>query len=268
MFFFQQHEQQRSDCFCASSGKVKVDLPATRVPRINSRHNITMGIFDNIRNSAVKTKLQTEISLLERQIIQKKSALGVELYDKMTAQQNSNKVPGINVAIPVPASLFPQNSDIIRDQLDDCRRDLQPKINEMNACSIELEKLAATRERANPNQGTFTKAGAWMSNTGKDAELRVRIKFLEREIYQRKEKFGVDVYDIVVENVQDTSSNKRSGNVIASGIGKIGQLTGVTNKAEKEIHDCIQMAVRQVTVLRQQIESKHREIVAVNEGVR
>jgi hypothetical protein len=227
-----------------------------------------MGILDNIRGGAVKTKLQAEIALLERQIVQKKSALGVELFDKMTAQQNSNKVPGINVAIPSLSSLFPHNSDMIRDQLDECRRDLQPKINEMNACSIELEKLAATRERANPNQGTFTKAGAWMSNTSKDAELRVRNKLLEREIYQRKERFGIDVYDIVVEGIHDASPNKRSGNVIASGIGKISQLTGVTNKAEKEIHDCIQMAARQVSVLRQQIESKHREIVAVNEGVR
>lgn len=229
-----------------------------------------MGVFDNIRNGAVKTKLQAEIALLERQIVQAKSAMGVQLYDKMTAQQNSNKVPGINVSIPLPSSLFPHNSDVIRDQLDDCRRDLQPKINEMNACSIELEKLAATRERANPNQGTFSKAGAWMSNTGKDAELRVRIKLLEREIYQRKEKFGVDVYDIVVENVTDNDSDKRTrtGNVLTTGIGKIGQLTGVTNKTEKEIHDCIQMAARQVTVLRQQIDSKNREIVAVNEGVR
>lgn len=227
-----------------------------------------MGIFDNLRNGAVKTKLQAEISLLERQIVQKKSALGVELYDKMTSQLSSNKVPGINVAIPIPASLFPHNSDVIRDQLDDCRRDLQPKISEMNACSIELEKLAATRERANPNQGTFTKAGAWMSNTGKDAELRVRIKLLEREIYQRKERFGVDIYDIVVENVQEATSTQKSGNFIASGIGKIGQITGVTNKAEKEIHNCIQLANRQVTVLRQQIESKHREIVAVDEAGR
>lgn len=227
-----------------------------------------MGVFDNIRNGAVKTKLQAEIALLERQIVQAKSAMGVQLYDKMTAQQNSNKVPGINVSIPLPASLFPHNSDVIRDQLDDCRRDLQPKINEMKACSIELEKVAATRERANPNQGTFSKAGAWMSNTGKDAELRVRIKLLEREIHQRKEKFGVHVYDIVAENVSDADSQKRTGNVLTTGIGKIGQLTGVTNKTEKEIHDCIQMATRQVTVLRQQIDSKNREIVAVNEGVR
>lgn len=227
-----------------------------------------MGILDNIRGGAVKTKLQAEIALLERQIVQKKSALGVELYDKMTAQENANKVPGINVTIPVLSSLFPHNSDMIRDQIDECRRDLQPKVNEMNACSIELEKLAATRERANPNQGTLTKAGAWMSNTSKDAELRVRIKLLEREIYQRKERFGIDVYDIVIESINDTSANKKSGNVIKSGIGKISQFTGVSNKAEKEIHDCIQMAARQVTVLRQQIDSKHREIVAVNEGVR
>jgi hypothetical protein len=227
-----------------------------------------MGIFDNLRNGAVKAKLQAEISLLERQIIQKKSSLGVELYDKMTAQQNSNKVPGINVAIPLPASLFPHNSDVIRDQLNDCQRDLQPKINEMNACSIELEKLAALREKNNPNQGTLLKAGTWVSNTGKDAELRVRIKFLEREIYQRKEKFGVDVFDVVVQNIRDANDNQKGGNILTSGLGKIGQLTGVTNKSEKEIHDCIQLAARHVTMLQKQIECKHREIDAVNEGVR
>jgi hypothetical protein len=226
-----------------------------------------MGIFDNLRSSAVKAKLQAEIALLERQVLQQKSALGVELYDKMTAQQSSNKIPGINVAIPVPANLFPHNADAIRDQLDECRRDLQSKINEKNACTIELERLTATRERANPNQDTLAKAGSWMSNTSKDAELRVRNKLLEREIYQRKEKFGVDVYEIVVENVSENNKTK-SGNVITAGIGKIGQLTGVTNKAEKEIQDCIQMAARQVSVLRQQIQSKQREIAAVDEGVR
>lgn len=225
-----------------------------------------MGILDNIRNSAVKTKLQAEIVLLERQITQQKSALGVELFDKMVAQQNSNKVPGINVALPVPANIFPHNADAIRDQLDECRRDLQPKINEKNACTIELEKLAATRERADPKQDTLRKAGAWMSNTSKDAELRVRIKLLEREIYQRKEKFGVDVYDIVVENVNDNKS--KTGNVLSTGIGRIGQLAGVTNKAEKEIQECIQMAARQVSVLQQQIESKQREIIAVDAGAR
>jgi hypothetical protein len=223
-----------------------------------------MGIFDNIRKSAVKTKLQAEIALLERQITQQKAALGVELYDKMVAQQNSNKVPGVNVSIPIPSNIFPHNADAIRDQLDECRRDLQPKVNERNACTIELEKLAAVRERADPKQDTMSKAGAWMSNTSKDAELRVRIKLLDREIYQRKEKFGIDVFDIVVQNVNDNEG--KSGNALTAGIGKIGQLAGVSNKAEKEIQDCIQMAARQVAVLCQQIESKKREIAAVDVG--
>ena len=226
-----------------------------------------MGIFDNLRNNAVKTKLQAEISLLERQITQHKSALGVDLYDKMTAQQNSSKVPGINVAIPLPASLFPHNADAIRDHLDECRRNLQPKINERNACTIELEKLAATRERVTPNQDSLTKASTWMSNTSKDAELRVRIKLLDREIYQQKEKFGVNVYDIVVQNLNENTKNK-SGNILTSGIGKIGQMAGVSNKAEKEIQECIQMAARQISVVRQQIESKQREIEAIDQGFR
>jgi hypothetical protein len=53
---------------------------------------------------------------------------------------------------------------------------------------------------------------------------------------------------------------------LTAGIGKIGQLAGVSNKSEKEIQDCIQMAARQVAVLCQQIESKKREIAAVDVG--
>jgi hypothetical protein len=226
-----------------------------------------MGIFESLRQGAVKTKLQAEIALLERQIVQKKNAFGVELYDKMSGQKSSNKIPGINVEIPALASLFPHNSDMIRDHMDRCRRDLQPKLNERSACLIELEKLSAISERSSANQGTITRAGTWMSNTGKDVELRLRIKMLERDICLRKEKFGIDVYDIVVESANNTKSEANT-NKITAGVNKIAQLAGVKNKAEKEIQDCIQIASRQVKLLQQQIESKHREITAIGEGLR
>jgi hypothetical protein len=220
-----------------------------------------MGIFDSVRNGAVKAKLHAEIALLDRQIVQQQSALGVELYDKLTTQQN-NKMLGTGIAIPMP-SIFHSNADAIRGPLEDCRRDVVVKQNEKEACKLELEKIGVNRERAPPavtNQDAVKKAGSWVTDTGKEAQLNVRIKLLEREIHQRKEKFGVQVFDLVVET---NAAEKKKGNTLVAGIGK---LTGGTS--EKDIQDCISSAARQVALTRQQKDAKLREIAAIDEGAR
>lgn len=229
---------------------------------------VTMGMLDRVRKSAHKAKVTAEVALLDRQVVQLQSAMGVELYDRLSLQQQQQQhrlpLPGAVIALPS----FWQNhasADATRGPLEECRRDIQVRTNEREACALELEKLAVNRERAPPavtNQDVLKKAGSWVTDTGKEANLNLRIKWLEREIHQRKEKFGVEVFDLVTDAAA-VEAKKKSSSMVS---GAIGKLAGSGASREKEIQDCVTSWSRQVALIRQQKEAKLREIAAIDEG--
>jgi hypothetical protein len=237
-----------------------------------------MGIFDSVKNSAAKAKLNAEIVLLDRQINTQLHSFGVEFFDKLVkaaAPYSNSSTSTLNAAV-LPSSAV---ADAMRSVFDECRHDVQAKQNEHDANRIEAEKVACNKERSaakSLNQSTMTKAGNWMTDTSKEAQLKVRNKLLEREINQRKGQFGVEVFDIVLTAMGGSGTAAASGGggggALAAAVAKtksgiIGTLAG-SHAADKEaIAKCIANASRAVGLLRAQKDSKLREIAAIDQGV-
>lgn len=231
-----------------------------------------MGFFDSVKNGAVKTKVQGEIVLIDRQIATQQSAFGVDFYDKVAAASTAFSVVSTAVA------------DAMKIPFDECRRDVHVKCNERDAAVLEVERVGCSKERSaakNLNAGVMTKAGNWMSDTGKEAQLKVRIKLLEREMYLRKQRFGVAAFESIMEAHQESSnSNNNSAannmrtNATAATAAVGGMMQKITGGAtgnaaadREKITNCLDTFARTINLLKAQKEAKQREIAAIEPGV-
>jgi hypothetical protein len=178
-----------------------------------------MGMFDNVKKAARKTKLQGELMLVQRELesLQKKS--GAELftvlydweqqllhlkYDDDYTQKEEQPLPqeaedaGVT-ALPVPALTIVYHA--AREDIMDMVEKRQFKVEEVDVVECKLENtVPATTAKAKAQNATH-----WMSNTGTLAKLRTEIVHLEREINIRKEIFGVQVFNEI--DFYDESNN-------------------------------------------------------------
>jgi hypothetical protein len=177
-----------------------------------------MGLMENVQNAGQRAKLNGEMLLIDRDIVARKKEFGVELYDLIDIIERKSKTSMLSTP-----SLFKGIESQIQEYLEVCRKEVGDFEDSKSAKELEQTQLEVKRERE-----TKATIGKWMSRTGTDAKLTVEITMLERQIKQRKEKFGVDIWDIVaqpssiVENVNIEAKKK-------SGLGKVtGALTGLT----------------------------------------
>ena len=134
---------------------------------------------------------------------------------------------------------------------------------------IEKVQVQATRgPPATTNQEKAAKAGQYISNTGKEATMQVQSQLVQRKIRQRKEQFGLEVYDLLEASGKSVKSNSKEG----KGIG--GQITaGISNQlsklssSESEIQACIDRAKSEISSIDEKKDRKEREIANIDEGV-
>lgn len=219
-------------------------------------HTHTMGIFDSVRNNALKTKLRGELVLIDRQITVEKGKLGVALYDAIMDLQrkhhNTNKWPSC------------VTSDI-KEEFEATKLEISKKADIKEAKELEVEKIAVNQERAPPpvtTQERASVAGRMLTSSASSTKLRVQSSLIGREIRAIKEAFGVSVFDRVVAKVHSSETSGSGGvkNAIKAGIGKI--------RDEDGIRDVLVSAKREMAQLLQQQESRKREITAIDQGVR
>lgn len=222
-------------------------------------NRVKMGIFDSVKKASLKAKLNAEIALLDRDITSKQGAFGVDLYDKLVAMERGS-INKTGLSLP---GIFHANEAAIHGPFDAAKRDIRVKQNERDAKELEIEKIGVDRERAPPpvnSQQQLAKAGSWMSSTSTEAKLTVQIKLLDREINQRKQLFGVEVFDLVVDTANDPKNKSGISTKIAAGFSKL-------QTSEKEIQETCRVAKREVNLVRAQKEAKLREIAAIDDGV-
>jgi hypothetical protein len=228
-----------------------------------------MGIFDNVKKGALKTKLRGEMAILDQQIKSQKCAFGVQLYDLMTAAQQQKK----QTQMP---SIFHAKSGEIQAPYDECQRDIQVKLNDRDAKALEVERLAVNLDRALPattNRDQVKQAGNWVSAKSNAGKLHVRMALLDRDINHRKEQFGLQVFDLLVVGGSSSSSSSAfssatagDGGGIKSKLASVAGLSGLQT-SEKEIQACIAAAGRDVAILQSRKDAKQREMDAIDDGL-
>mmetsp|Transcript_8205 Transcript_8205/g.11842 ORF Transcript_8205/g.11842 Transcript_8205/m.11842 type:complete len:236 (+) Transcript_8205:164-871(+) len=235
-----------------------------------------MGLFDNVKNAGVRTKLKGEIAMLEHEMTTHKKKFGVDLYDLMVkihgVGSDGNKLTvGVGKMFHAKQSLFQEDWKI-------AHREIQDKLKQKEMKQNEIFRLEAKSECALPAISATEKmkqASQWMTDKGSTTKLMAEMASLDREVRLRKEQFGLDIFDAVVILGENSSSQqqqveekKKSKTPIKKGFGGLKkavskQLSAVSS-SEKEVEAMIQVAKQDATFIQKQIDRKEKEISSLS----
>ncbi len=235
----------------------------------------TMGFLDSLGNAARKAQLHAEIGLVDRDLAARKRAFGVELYDKIAAQRR--RTSGLEAAA---AGVFQAIENSIRVPLEACTEDVRRLELERDEKNREKELIEIRQEKAALGENAATNTlSKRVSNQATLTQLSVQVTFLEREMKQRKEKFGLEVWDIVSSPqwLHDTISNETKNSTGAMGTvagavgglvkgtkGTIAKTLGKLSSKEREIEECVAKAKEDVRFLETKRANKVTEIDVIN----
>merc|ERR1712037_933155 len=121
-------------------------------------------------------------------------------------------------------------------------------------------KLHAARQQRDAGDPASAELGKSMADKAKEAQFFVRIKYLDRQIYLKKEQFGLAVWDKVEEQqwfhealLNETKDKSGLGVItgtvegLTKGIkGTVGKTIGVVSSDEREIATCVNKAKEDV----------------------
>lgn len=211
-------------------------------------------VWDQVKNAGNKTKLRGEIALLERQAKTRQQAFGVELYDLLVAEKGA-------FVVKTPP-VFHANEQKIRTPFEACKRDVDRMTADKLIHLQQIDTIQANRERTIPAytaQEKLNNAGKWISGAGSEGKLQAQIALLNRQMKQRKEAFGLEVFHLLGNN--DTNAASSNGSSGGGGIKSVlsNQLSKLST-TEKKIEECVIEAKRDVAVTQRQIDVKLREI--------
>lgn len=229
-----------------------------------------MGFFTNVKNAGITTKLKGNIVLLDREMVARKMLLGVELYNLLIASERKSSNNGVSMP-----NMFHALRDSIKVPFDACRADTGVLEDRKEGMEQELVHMAANRDRARmprTNGEKLQQTGKWFSDSGVEAKMQVQMKLINREIHQRKEQFGLQVYEIVIASSSSGSSTDATTAAAAAPKGGIrGIKAGISNRLskmssdEKEIQECIDKAKKDMNLIQNKKERKVREIEQLDE---
>jgi len=216
------------------------------------------GLWDKVKSAGTQTKLKGEIALHEREKTARKKRFGVELYELLAADK------GAAFSIKAPA-IFHANEEQIRIPFEQCQADLTEMQVTRNHHEQQIDMLRVNRDRAVPAftaRDKMNQAGQWMSSTTNEGKLQAQIALLDRQMKQRKETFGLDVFDLLEYAPERNGSPKK---------GPKGAFSGAFSKfseKEKLIEEVVASAKKDVDFIQRRIEFKQNQIVELGGNVR
>jgi hypothetical protein len=242
-----------------------------------------MGFFTSVKNAGLKTKLRGEMNMLDREIYQRKKLLGVELYNVLAALEKSRKASGISAVQVKSPAMFHAKQDSMKVPLDACRADVGVLEDRKDGMEQELTHMEANRDRARmarTNSEHVQQYAGRVGDAATEAKIHAQIKLLDREIYQRKELFGWQVYDDIIVASTAGGGGARGGATAAATAGtektaKKGMFGGVKagissrlsklSSDETAIEECIDKAKKDVNFIQTKKDRKEREIAQLDE---
>jgi hypothetical protein len=237
-----------------------------------------MGFFTSVKNAGLKTKLYADISVLDREAVSRKKRLGVELYNLLVELEKSKRQRQQGMTVQSPA-MFHAKQDSIKVPLDACRADVGALQDRREALEQELLHMEANRDRGvrRHSESSFQQAAGRVSDTARQAKIHTQMKLLDRDVYQRQELFGLQVYDdIIVANTTSlastsTTTSEKATTEKAKKSRFGGVKAGISNRLSKlssdetAIEECIEKAKKDVNFIQTKKDRKEREIAQLDE---
>lgn len=197
-----------------------------------------MGFLDSVKKAGTKTKLQGEIALLDREIASIKRAFGVTLFDLLKTAIDGNSTPALLNKEPDVATSF----ELFYKEVQQVQMEIDAKTKEKDSYEAKHD----TRLPATTTGEKVQNFGKFVGEQSHATKLKAEIALKERAIHQKKEAFGLDVFDkIVLEN----------------DAGKMSGLKAVmSGQIEKDIMAAIEAAKTKVSTPMNKKDLKKREI--------
>lgn len=153
-----------------------------------------MGFMDNLKKTAVVTKLQGELLLIDREIKTCKENQGVAIYDILAKRQNSvvgSEQDDESQKNPLPL-------DGLEAAFIATTTDVHEWNHKRNQVMDQIEVLEATKTSRSAGTTAGEKAsymGSVLKDSAQTAKLKTELAYYEREIKLRQGIFGVQVFD-------------------------------------------------------------------------
>jgi hypothetical protein len=156
----------------------------------------------NVGNAAgvasTKTKLRTEILLIDRELKARQQAFGIQLYEYVSPLA---KTP----------SFFASDDTLtatLRPPLITAQREIAALEIKVDRQKDLINQAIVKRKSSFPNpainwQEKLANAGKLTVMTGSEAKLKTELSMLEVQVKAHKQQFGLDLYP-VLENLEDT----------------------------------------------------------------
>ena len=204
-----------------------------------------MSFWDSVKNKGLKTKLQGEIVLLNREIAARQRTMGIALYDCLEHSGGNSPFP----------EAFHTTETNLKEPLQDCQNDVHRLREDKLALDGELDHLQAKQDRTPYATTTSERLSQWgtaAKDTATEAKLKTQMAYLDRQIKQRKEAFGLQVYAMATQNV-------------SSGGGVKNRLQKMRSGGEPTLTEILQEAKADVDILEAKKAEKEREIQSLDE---
>jgi hypothetical protein len=213
------------------------------------------GLWNKVKSKGIKTKLQGNISLLERESNTRKKKFGVDLYDCLTTDKNKLLSVAAGTIFQNRQAELKQPFDAARDDMSSIqvKRDIKQK--DLDVLEV---KGAHTLPDTTPGE-KIKKAGAAVSNAATATKIKTEMALIDREMKIRKEQFGLEVFELT--KASDADVKKGIKGAVA------GVMSGLSQQ-EKDIQTCIDEAKADVALIEGNISSKQREISMLDDAVK
>lgn len=215
-----------------------------------------MGLFDAVRSTALRGKVNAEKAFLETQKSRLPASLGVALFDALQSLKTHQQPPKQLLAI-------------IGEDYQETAKQVKTKKDEMDAKSIEYERVTVRKERTTALQDSTTeKTKTWVSNTASQAQLQASIQLIDRDILLLKQQFGKNVYDRVLEYYAQQQSHKKTGQSLKNKLTKAAAETFGNGQPKQEtIMMVLETAHQERASIQARIDAKVRQLEAIAQGV-
>ena len=216
-----------------------------------------MSIWTTAKNSALKVKLQGEISYFDREANIRQKKFGVDLYDLLTSDKN--KLLGV-----AAGTIFQGKQAEFKVPFDKAREDIAGIQAKKDVKQKDLDVLEVKSSDNVPDSTMnekMKKAGKAVADAGKAAKLKAEMALLDREIKVRKEQFGVEVFDLLKNDSSEGDHKSGISGAVQSALSNVSQ-------QEKDIQTCIDEAKADVALIEGKITSRRREIAALEEEMK
>mmetsp|Transcript_19366 Transcript_19366/g.44905 ORF Transcript_19366/g.44905 Transcript_19366/m.44905 type:complete len:231 (-) Transcript_19366:386-1078(-) len=230
-----------------------------------------MGIWGSVKNAAEKTKLRGDVALAQRGIGARKKKFGVEFYDVLA--NDKQKLLGGTMSAGT-LSVFKKNgqADPLKDAFDSAHEDIRGMHARKDQLQQKLDVLEVKGSHSMPDvtvKQKMSKTGKMVADAGTETKVRTQMALVDREMKIRKEKFGMDAYDLVKTTEEKAKKGLKGtlSNALTSLSEHENQIQKIVDTAKKDVTEIeckVQSLQRQITFLDSKPEPSETEPLASN----